>query len=209
METWIAFIIIGTTLTSVFGGVGFAVWYDQKQKRLVNQKISDQTVIDLARGNNGKVNVAYLCECTGLSAAEAKIKLQYLQQNGVLATDWSHILEGGGAYILPGRSSFNFDNIISKLVEKNEWARNLGLGELISTKKTDGTKENQAITQSKDAQIITLAIENNGLVSASSVCVKLNISIDEAQRRLEDLRQKQIFITEVNQNGGLMYRLLD
>ena len=80
---------------------------------------------------------------------------------------------------------------------------------LFSGNETQENNSPKSLNQNKDAQIISLALENQGVVSASAVCVKLNITIDEAQKRLEDLRQKQIFISEVGQNGGLVYRLLD
>ena len=206
MDIWLITLIS----TGVFSGLaiaGGAIWYEFRKKYLVNKKISDLRVIEIARENGGKVNIALLCERTELTASEAKTKLKYLKQNGVLATDWKSFLSGGGSYVLPGSSS-DLTEQFSKLLGNNEWVKKLGFGDLIP-QKGKNTGNTMSTTQSRDAQIITLALENQGLVSASQVCLKLNISIDEAQRRLEELRQKQIFITEVSQNGGLLYRLLD
>jgi predicted transcriptional regulator len=205
MDPWVIVIVV-SALVSVFGGIGYAVWYDYKQKRLVNRKISDQMVIEMARDNGGKVDVAMLCEQAGLTAHEAKVKLKYLAENGVLATDWKKMMFGGGSYVLPNTQAKGFNDMFSKLLTgKGNLAKRLE--SLFSGESEPNTP--LALNQSKDAQIISLALENQGIVSASMVCVKLNISIDEAQRKLEDLRQKQIFISEVGQNGGLMYRLLD
>jgi len=207
MESWMVFMIVATAVTSLFGGLGFAFWFQQHQRKLVNRKISDQRVIEMARDNGNKINVAHLCEQTGLSAAEARIKLQYLQENGVLSKDWKQYLSGGGAYVLAGNGLAGFENIVGRLMDKNEWVKKIGLGEVFNSSKNQSNSPSGF--QNKDAQIISLALESQGTVSASSVCVKLNISIEEAQRRLEDLCKRQIFITNVNQNGGLVYQLLD
>ena len=204
MGALIIILIICSSL-GIFGGVGYAIWNYYQQRKLINQKISDQTVIEIARANNGKMNVALLCEHTGITAPEAKTKLKYLSENGVLATDWSKLLLGGGHYILPNTQD---NNIFTKFFNtRGPLAKRLEV--LFSGNETQENNSPKSLNQNKDAQIISLALENQGVVSASAVCVKLNITIDEAQKRLEDLRQKQIFISEVGQNGGLVYRLLD
>lgn len=204
MDPWLIF-WLATTGTSILGGVGYAVWYEYRKIYLVNQKISDQTVIELARANNGKMNVALLCEHTGVTASEAKTKLKYLSDNRVLATDWKKIFLGGGNYILPNTQE---SNPISKFLQ-TKGSLMERIEALFSGNELQEPNSPKAISQNKDAQIISLAIENQGVTTASAVCVKLNITIDEAQKRLEDLRQKQIFMNEVGQNGGLVYRLLD
>ncbi|GAB4395544.1 MAG: hypothetical protein OHK0053_04340 [Microscillaceae bacterium] len=208
MDPWMIITLASVGASGMLGLIGWGIWYEMRKVRRVNEKISDQTVIEIARENGGKINIALLCERTGLSASEAKTKLKYLQQNRVISTDWKQLFQGGGAYVLTGTD--NTFAAISQVFEKNEWVNKLGFGDIFkSIDKSGSPAISPTPSQSKDAMIISLALENEGVVSASSVCVKLNISIDEAQKRLEDLRQKQIFISEVNQNGGLVYRLLD
>ncbi len=206
MESWIIYSLVTGAATSLFGGVSYAVWSYYNQRKIVNGKVSDLTVIALARENGGKINVALLCEHTDLTAPQAKTKLAYLAENGVLATDWKQMLLGGGNYVLPNTQE---GNIFNKFFDtKGSLGKRIeALFNINDSQET--LSPTKALSQNKDAQIITLAVENKGVVSASAVCVKLNISIDEAQKRLEDLRQKQIFISEVGQNGGVVYRLLD
>ncbi|HAI76220.1 MAG TPA: hypothetical protein DCM08_08220 [Microscillaceae bacterium] len=208
-KTWIILITTILPLIATFGGVGIYYFYELKARKQVNAKVSDQSVIDIARSNAGKINVALLCEHTGVSAYEAKVKLRYLQQNGMLGMDWTGFMSGGPSYILPG--SNNLLNPLKNVLSKNEWVKRLGLEDLFGDagSNTNPKQLEQNLSKHKDALIISLAMENQGVVSASMVCVKLNISIDEAQRKLEELRQKQIFETELSPNGGLLYRLLD
>jgi predicted ArsR family transcriptional regulator len=181
------------------------VWDYYNQRKLANQRISDQTVIEIARENGGKVDIALLCENTGVSVKMAKTKLEYLAEHKLLAKDWQDMLFGSaGVYRLPNSQN---ENIVSKFLNtKGSLVKRI---EALFDNSSHDTKSLPAGSPNKDAQIISLAIENHGTVTASSVCVKLNITIDEAQKRLEDLRQKQIFMTEVGQNGGIVYRLLD
>ena len=203
MEYWALITAISGTVATSAGIISYAIWNHFHQIKLVNQKITDQTVINLARENNYKMNVALLSEHTGVSGKEAKTKLKYLAENGILATDWTKIHLGTRSYVLPNAQSetmfskfFNTKGTILKRIES------------VFETNADSSLPVKALSQNKDAQIINLAIENEGLISAYLVCLKLNITIDEAQKRLEDLRQKQIFISEVGQNGGLSYRLL-
>ncbi|TAE74868.1 MAG: hypothetical protein EAZ85_03815 [Bacteroidetes bacterium] len=188
------------------------VMYENKQKKLVNAKITDQEVLQIARNNQGKINVAVLCENTQLTAKEAKTKLKYLSETGALSMDWRNILSGADSYILKGTTNQMLGNI-GKVLQENvsngkSWKEILPqLAQAVFSPNTQKSIE-QSPTISRDAQIISLAIENNNIISASLICVKLNLNIDEAQKKLEELRQKQVFISEIGENGGLLYRLL-
>ncbi len=204
IDPTILFIILANVL-GIGGTVGYFVWDHYRQRYLVNQKISDQAVIEIARENQGTVNVALLCEHTGATAKEAKTKLEYLAEHKLIVREWKSMILGGGRnYILPHAQPNIFANVGKFFNAKGSLMQRiealLGNNTMLNTPQ---------LTPNKDAQIISLAIENQGTVTASAVCVKLNITIDEAQRKLEELRQKQIFMTEVGQNGGLIYRLLD
>lgn len=194
---------------SIFGTVGYFVWDYYHQRALANQRISDQTVIEVARAHGGKVNVSLLCEHTGVSASIAKTKLEYLSENKLVVKDWKSMLLGGGRnYVLPNAQTDIFSNFGTFFSTKGTLMQKVQ-ALLESTKSEDTSTNPKGLVANKDAQIISLAMENQGITTASAVCVKLNISIEEAQKRLEDLRQKQIFMTEVGQNGGILYRLLD
>lgn len=210
-ESMFIIMMVLAGLTSVGLGITFYVMYENKQKKLVNSKISDQDVIQIAKENDGKINVAILCEHSTLTASEAKIKLKYLSDTGALSVDWKDMFSGGHSYVLKGRKNKMFSGIgqsIQELKQGKSWKDILPqLAEAVFNTNTQKEIPNQSV--SKDAQIIKVALQNKNVVSASLICVELNISIDEAQKKLEELRQKQIFISEIGDNGGLLYRLLN
>lgn len=205
MDPFILWLILSiVTGISITGSiVGYVVWNEYDKRKKINAKVSDQTVIEIAQGNQGKIDVSLLCQQTGITAKEAKIKLKYLAENKVLTRDWRNFLMGSENYILPTHQTDFFGKFINA---KGGIMTRL---EAVFNTHTESSTALPASTPNKDAQIISLALENQGVTTASAVCVKLNISIEEAQKRLENLRQKQIFLTEVGQNGGLLYRLLD
>lgn len=199
---WLILTIVASI--SITGSVvGYVVWNEYDKHKKINAKVSDQAVIEIAQGNQGKVDVSLLCQQTGLTAKEAKMKLKYLAKSKVLARDWKGFLTGSETYILPTHQYDFFGKFISA---KGGIMTRL---EAVFNGNTENPIALPATTTNKDAKIISLALDNQGITTASAVCVKLNISIEEAQKRLEDLRQRQIFMTEVGQNGGLLYRLLD
>jgi len=67
-------------------------------------------------------------------------------------------------------------------------------------------KKNKSIS---DADIISAAIQAKGKISPTALCLKLDISVDEAKRRLEDLRKKEIFEIDVTETGLITYDLID
>ncbi len=58
-----------------------------------------------------------------------------------------------------------------------------------------------------DSQIIQWALENQGVITATLLCVKANIPIENAREILEKLHIKQVFDMEVNDKGVIVYKL--
>ncbi len=74
------------------------------------------------------------------------------------------------------------------------------------------SKQEREIVKLKipDADILRLAIEHKGRLTVTLVCLKLNISIEEAQIKLDDLYEQGAFIIDVNQQDALVeYYLRD
>ena len=91
---WLILTIIASI--SITGGtVGYVIWNEYDKRKKINAKVSDQTVIEIAQSNHGKVDVSLLCQQTGLTAKEAKMKLKYLAENKVLSRDWKSYFVGG------------------------------------------------------------------------------------------------------------------
>jgi predicted ArsR family transcriptional regulator len=165
-------------------------FYNQQRKQLVviNSKVSDQQIIELARQNEGEINAVMLAEQTDLSLEEAKAKINQLWTNGILKQkwDWSDWQNVHAKYYLhDAQKKYSNTPLISSI------------------------GANKVLSKVTDSELINLALQNKGVLSASLVCVKLNVSIDEAKQKLEELRQKDIFVSEVNENGALVYRLID
>lgn len=60
-----------------------------------------------------------------------------------------------------------------------------------------------------DKDIIDVAVANNGKVTATILCARLDISIDEATTKLEHLHNKGIFTLDNTESGHLVYMLVD
>lgn len=180
-----AAIIIGIAILVAFGGIGSVVFfaiknYTEKAKQIA-YKVSDKEVIEIARQNNGEISAVLLCEKTDLSLDEAQSKINSLLMSGIIHQkwDWSDWSGTKYKYILKDANK-NFEAI-------------------------DG-KKSKNIT---DAEVISAAIQTKGKITATALCLKLDISIDEAKRRLEDLRKKEIFDIDVTDTGAITYALID
>ena len=57
--------------------------------------------------------------------------------------------------------------------------------------------------------IIELAKNSNGKLSVASLCLKANLSIEEAERELGKMHEKGIFEIELTSNGTIVYVLKD
>ncbi|TAH19961.1 MAG: hypothetical protein EAZ08_07840 [Cytophagales bacterium] len=180
-----ATLMIGMAILIALVGIGSVVFfaskgYTEKVKRISN-KISDKEVIEIARQNNGEISAVLLCEKTDLSLDEAQSKINSLLMAGIIHQKWDWSDWTGTKY-----------RYILKDANKNY--------EAIEGKKS------KSIT---DADIISAAIQTKGKITPTALCLKLNISIDEAKRRLEDLRKKEIFEIDVTETGSITYNLLD
>jgi predicted transcriptional regulator len=189
MDPLQVFIIIFFAFLVPAGLGTFFVWANRKQMKAINAKVSDQQIIELARQNKGELNPVMLAEQTGLTLSEAKAKINAMLMSGLIQQrwDWKDWQNPHNKYILKGADK-DYPN----------------------TQLPENTNPKPfKINKITDAEVIALAAQNKGLMTVSTLCVKLNISIDEAKQKLEELRQKEVFITEVGENGGLIYRLID
>lgn len=154
--------------------------YMEKSKEL-NAKISDKEVIEIARQNNGEISAVLLCEKTDLSLDEAQAKINRLLMTGIVHQKW----------------------------DWNDWSGNKYKYILKDANKDFTSIEGKKSTTTSDADVITAAVQAKGKITPTALCLKLNISVDEAKRRLEDLRKKEIFEIDVTENGAITYTLID
>ena len=67
----------------------------------------------------------------------------------------------------------------------------------------------EAAKTASDKDIIDVAVANNGKVTATVLCARLDISVDEATTKLESLHNKGIFTLDNAASGHLVYMLVD
>ncbi|WP_299455794.1 hypothetical protein [uncultured Microscilla sp.] len=67
----------------------------------------------------------------------------------------------------------------------------------------------QANKVASDKDIIEVAVANGGRVTPTVLCARLDISIDEATSKLENLHTKGVFTLENTEAGHLVYVLID
>jgi predicted transcriptional regulator len=79
----------------------------------------------------------------------------------------------------------------------------LGVWLLMRAKNTKEQLNDQVLTN----KILKIAQENNGILTPLTLITALNLSVEDAKERLEDLYSKGIFKIEVNEEGGVYYEL--
>ncbi|MCU0389544.1 MAG: hypothetical protein MUE81_00350 [Thermoflexibacter sp.] len=176
------------SLIAVIFGIGlagsiafFAIKSHWEKTRKISAKVSDKEVIEIARQNGGEISAVLLCEKTDLSLDEAQTKINSLLMSGIIHQkwDWSDWSGSKYKYVLKDANK-NYDAIEGKK------------SKIVS-----------------DADVISAAIEAKGKITPTALCLKLNISVDEAKRKLEDLHKKEIFEIDVTESGTITYLLAD
>jgi predicted transcriptional regulator len=80
----------------------------------------------------------------------------------------------------------------------------------IKLSKNNKLLQEQVKIKIPDADVLKLAIEHKGRLTQTLLCLKLRISIEEAQIKLDDLYEQGAFIMDVNQKDALVeYHLRD
>ncbi len=179
------FLIIFALILVFSGGVYF--YYQESEKNAaVRMKISNSEVVRLAQDHEGKLTPQLLSEKTELSRSEASRKLYLMLSEGVFRYEYDD-------NYLP---VFALSSVVRRALE--------------NTQDIPYTTYLQAPpTQLSDGEVIQIAVESGGRISATSLCVKGNVSIDEARHLLEHLHTKGVFDVEIKENGSLVYFLND
>ncbi|MCC5943825.1 MAG: hypothetical protein JJT94_02750 [Bernardetiaceae bacterium] len=60
-----------------------------------------------------------------------------------------------------------------------------------------------------DRQILQAAVEAKGSLTATGLCLKIDMSIEEAQERLEQMHKNGTFDIQVDDLGNIRYELRD
>ncbi|WP_338762662.1 hypothetical protein WAF17_18050 [Bernardetia sp. ABR2-2B] len=60
-----------------------------------------------------------------------------------------------------------------------------------------------------DADVIRHAVDAHGSITATRLCLKTNVTIEEAAKKLDQLHTKGVFDIQTSDEGGLFYALND
>ena len=63
--------------------------------------------------------------------------------------------------------------------------------------------------QLSDSQIISIAIAQGGKITATALALKMEIPVDIAKKKLDELQKNDIFEMNVTENGTIVYHLMD
>lgn len=177
------FFIIFALILAFSGGIYF--YYQESEKNAaVRLKISNGEVVRIAQENNGRLTPQLLSEKTALSRGEASRKLYLMLSEGVFRYEYDD-------NYLP---VFALSNVVKRALD-NPSENDLSF--------------NYLPPRLTDRDVINIALETDGRVSPTSLCVKGDVNIDEARTLLERLHAKGVFDVEIKDNGNLVYILND
>lgn len=59
-----------------------------------------------------------------------------------------------------------------------------------------------------DARLLNIVEEEGGKISLAKLCMRSDLSVEEAQKRLDVLTERGIFMMDVDEKGVVFYELL-
>jgi len=59
-----------------------------------------------------------------------------------------------------------------------------------------------------DARLLNIVEEEGGKISLAKLCMRSDLSVEEAQKRLDILTERGIFMMDVDEKGVVFYELL-
>lgn len=181
-------------------GTGKAIYQLKEEVPLIPsirsnvQTLSEKEIIEiiLLHVDDYQVTVAELVVIFGIDIYEAKDLIQRLKKSGHLS-----ILRKGFKYIY----------VINQSIRLKE-------PKLRTTPPKSQLQKIPIPTEQRikipDADVIQLAIDHDGKLTPTLLCLKKKISIDEAKQKLEELYEQGAFVMDVDEQNYVMeYHLRD
>lgn len=175
---------ISFLLLCLIGAAGGFFWYYQQSYQRIALKISDKEIIQIARDNGGRITATDLVERTDLTIGEANMKIQQLLNSGILR----YKLTNNFKVVYEIDSSIHVQEV--KSIPRK----------MVKPKPSNGKS---------DGDIIAIAVKAKGKISVAGLCMRSNMSIEEAEERLKFLQEKGVFDIEVSDSGTIMYTIID
>ncbi|MCU0444240.1 MAG: hypothetical protein MUE85_04925 [Microscillaceae bacterium] len=157
----------------------------QKYFQQALHEITDNQVIEWMIEQNGSITSRQLAEKSGISRNQAIIKLNAMLIKNLIEIDYHHY-------------DPHWDNFY-KLTKSNLFNPTNYLNQSTSNK----------VAKLTDSQVIRLALQNQNHLTVAYLCALAEVSLEEAQKKLEELYLKNIFTLDVSENGSLIYTLQD
>ena len=154
---------------------------------LYSGEINEETILQLSEECNGQAQPVHLCIMANIPMKEAKKHFKFFKKKGILSTVYTTHWQV--RYVLTNTMTSNRN----KLAAPKSQRKKLQIGNPII----------------QDSEIIKLAIQSKGKLSATSLCLKKEIEVDLAQQVLNNLQERHVFDIHVNNNGTIEYWLND
>ncbi|MCB0837942.1 MAG: hypothetical protein KDE26_25475 [Bacteroidetes bacterium] len=149
------------------------------------KEFPDESVIEIALANDGKITTQILSYSTTLTINQARWKLNGMNTRGIF------------------KQSYDYKDYTTVFVLKNKQLyENL-------TQKVKTPVKQEAESAISDSEVIALAVKLSGKLTAAALCVKKDVPLNIAQAKLEELQRKDVFDIELNEKGALVYVLND
>lgn len=160
--------------------------------------LTEVEIIDavLRYSDDYQITIAELVVVFGLEIEVAKQVLKRLRKSGLVKRLWKgfsliHVVKDPLVKTKPKLE-------ISKVASKMKLPTNNKL------------LQEQVKLKIPDAEVLQLAIKHKGRLTPALLCLKLKISMEEAQIKLDDLYEQGAFIMDINQKEALVeYHLRD
>jgi len=163
------------------------------------QGLSDRQIVDVALkySDDYQITIAKLVVVFGIDVVEAKNVLKRLTKSGLVTRLWKGM---SIIYVIKDPIQQSTPRLKTPGLKIPSLAANMGTV----------IPEQQGKLKIPDADVLSLAIENKGRLTVTFLCLKLNISMNEAKIKLEELYDQGVFIMDVDEgNGVLEYQLRD
>ncbi|TAE09283.1 MAG: hypothetical protein EAZ95_16225 [Bacteroidetes bacterium] len=183
----ITLLLIFMAFIALGGGIYlFAI--EHECNALINAKITNQEVMRIAREYNGRLSVGVLAQKTKLDFTEAERKLYIMLSEGIFHHEYD-------------------DNYQPVFVLNPSLPTRTASDSLPAPTRHEHLGVPASVVS--DGEVIQIAVQNQGRITASMLCMKTKIQFEEAKGTLELLQRKGVFEAEVNENGTIIYTLPD
>ncbi len=177
----------------------------QISDRKNSRDITDEEIINVARISNFQLTPAKLCYYTNIPMKEAKKRLKLMVKQDIFDRQFSSRFSV--IYRLKSEGIQGISTATNKTIElvKKEEVEKIDINQLTVSEELN--HDDKKIL--KDAMVISVAVEQGGNITATSLCFRTGFSIDQAQVKLDELHRKEVFEIKVSENGTIVYQLND